>query len=56
MFAFKRSTRATQQLHGFDELCKDQGMIQNSSATIDTTQQSDHFICPHHTSVFDFLQ
>jgi hypothetical protein len=54
-FTFKRSIRAevvtyrldvafgslhTQQLHEFDELCNDQRIIQNGSASIDTTVAS----------------
>jgi hypothetical protein len=55
IFIFERSIRAevvtyhydaafgslhTQQLHGFDELCNDQGIIRNCSAKINTTVKS----------------
>jgi hypothetical protein len=57
IFTFERSIRAegvtyrldlafgslhTQQLHGFDEFRNDQGIIQNRSAKINTTETSNY--------------
>jgi hypothetical protein len=42
-----------QQLHGFDELRNDQGIIQNRSVKLD--KWPNQFICPHHIPVFDFF-
>jgi hypothetical protein len=44
-----------QQLHCFDELRNNQGVILNRSATIDTRNKFNRFIGPHHISVFDFF-
>jgi hypothetical protein len=42
-----------QQLHGFDELRNDQGIIQNRSVKI--KQLLYHFLCPRQVLVFDFF-
>jgi hypothetical protein len=83
-FTFERSIRAevatyrldvafgslyTQQLHGFDKLRNDQGIIKKTTPSMNcvttkvsfriavprSTQQSHHFICPQHLSLFEFF-
>jgi hypothetical protein len=68
IFTFKRSIRADvvtygldiifgslhmQQLHGFDQMRDDQGVIRERSAKFNTAIVS--LYCPHHVSVFDFF-